>query len=88
MRRELHVRLTEAATNDDGLSDLVGFLRDDLAFAPGNRSIIGFVLREQEFAAWRHLMNGVRSQMQWPVQYDPDEVRALARNLKVEMERT
>lgn len=88
MRQELRTRLVEALASDRDLSALVHFLRDDLAFHPDNRSIIGSVLREGEFDAWRHLMTGVRWDDPWPVDYDTNEVRAHCRMLLIELERT
>ena len=74
-------------TSDADLDALVVFLRDDLAFGADNLSIIGPVLREKEFDAWRGLMTGVRWDDPWPIDYDTDEVRLLSRQLLMEMER-
>jgi hypothetical protein len=87
-RQELLIRLAEGLVSDDDLGALVGFLRDDLAYAPDNLSIIGAVLREDEFDAWRELMNGVRWDAPWPIDYDTNKVRALSRKLLNEMEHT
>jgi hypothetical protein len=87
-RQELSVRLAEALTSDDDLEALVAFLRDDLAYDPDNRSIIGPVLREDEFDAWQDLMNGVHWNAGWPIDYDPNEVRELSRKLFTEMQQT
>jgi len=87
-RQELLVRLGEALTSDGDLAALIQFLRDDLAYAPTNRSIIGSVLRGSEFDAWRHLMTGVEWDADWPIHYDADRVRALSRKLLEEMEAT
>lgn len=48
--------LTGAMTDDEELTGLWAFLRDDFAFDPAYRSVIGVVLREREFEAWRDLM--------------------------------
>ncbi len=87
-RRELHVRLAEALSNDEDLEALVAFLRDDLAFGADNRSIIGPVLRDEEFDAWRALMNGVQWDVEWPIEYDIGVVRELSRKLLTKMERS
>ncbi len=85
-RRELHVRLAEAMTNDDDLVALVEFLRDDLAYGPTNDSIIGSVLRQREFEPWRNLM----SEVSWDASERPthanEQVRELSRRLLREME--
>jgi hypothetical protein len=86
-RRELLIRLRETLTSDDELNELVEFLRDDLAFNPDDRSIVGMVLRHHEFDGWRDLMIGVRWDTPWPIDYDKDEVRELSRKLMTEMER-
>lgn len=86
-RQELRDRLAESVTGDADLGALVVFLRDDLAFGADNRSIIGPVLRKEEFDAWRGLMTGVRWNDPWPIDYNTDEVRALSRKLLTEMER-
>ena len=87
-RRELHARLAEALTSDDDLEALVEFLRDDLAYAPTNHSIIGSVLRVSEFETWQELMTGVRWDVAWPINYDTDEVREISSKLLTEMERS
>jgi hypothetical protein len=86
-RRELLARLRETLTSNHDLDALVGFLRDDLAFDPGNRSIVGMVLHEHEFDRWRDLMIGVRWDSPRPIDYDKDEVRSLSHKLLNEMER-
>jgi len=87
-RRELSVRLTEVLSTDDSVAELVSFLRDDLAYAPDSRSIIGPVLREHEFRPWQDLMEGVQWDAPWPIEYDAEYVRALSRKLLTEMDRT
>jgi hypothetical protein len=80
-RRELLVRLAEAMTNDDDLAALVDFLRDDLAYAPTNDSIIGSVLRQCEFEPWRNLMSEVRCDPSEPPTDANEHVRELSRRL-------
>ena len=87
-RRELLIRLEGALTSDGELQELVEFLRDDLAFDPDNQSIVGCVLGGEEFACWRDLMTGVHWDTPWPIDYDPDKVRALSRKLLTEMRAT
>ena len=87
-RQELLIRLEEALTSDEDLNALVGFLRDDLAYDADNRSIVGSVLREEEFDAWKDLMIGAQWEVDWLIEYDIGEVRALSCKLLSEMKKT
>ena len=84
-RQELLDRLSEALGDDVALKDLVAFLRDDLAYAPTNRAIVGPVLRDGEFEAWAELMSEVQSPSTSSSQFDRARVRDLSGGLLGEM---
>lgn len=84
-RQELLLRLSGAMTDEGELTGLWEFLRDDLAYYPDNRSIVGSVLREREFEAWRELMLEVQQPTVDSRNYDAGKLHALAGNLLAEM---
>jgi hypothetical protein len=84
-RRELLLWLSGSMSDDEELTGLWAFLRDDLAYAPTNRSIIGAVLREHEFSSWRDLMLEIQQPAASSRNYNVERVRELASKLLVEM---
>lgn len=84
-RREQLLWLSGAVTDDEELTGLWSFLRDDLAYDPAYRSIIGAVLRECEFDAWRDLMLAVQEPSATSANYNVPELRDLAGKLLTEM---
>jgi hypothetical protein len=81
-RQELLDRLVEAISDDAALKELVAYLRDDLAYAPSNRSIVGPVLRDREFEAWQGLMLEAHGQ------FDRERARDLSGKLLGQMRAT
>ncbi|MGE5563964.1 MAG: hypothetical protein ACM3ZV_11775 [Bacillota bacterium] len=73
-------------TDDEELTGLWAFLRDDFAFDPVYRSVIGMVLRQREFDAWRDLMLEVQEPTASSRHYNAEKVRRLAGKLLVEMQ--
>jgi hypothetical protein len=61
-------------------------LRDDFAFDPAYRTVVGMVLRDREFDAWREPMLEVQQPKSTSRSYDDQKVHQLARNLLTEME--
>ena len=85
-RRELSAWLSGAMADDEELTGLWSFLRDDFAFDPAYRSVIGMVLREREFDAWRALMLEVQEPTANSRNYNAEKVRRLASKLLNEMQ--
>lgn len=84
-RRELLLWLSGAMADDEELTGLWAFLRDDLAYDPTNRSIIGAVLREREFDSWRDLMLEIQEPTASSRNYNAGRVREFAGKLLAEM---
>lgn len=85
-RGELLSWLTGAMTDDAELTGLWAFLRDDLAYDPIDRDIVGAVVRDSELQALKDLMLEIQRPTASSRNFDAERVRALARLLLAQMQ--
>jgi len=65
------------------LLDLIDFLIDDLAYDPGNRAIVGAVLRDAEHQPWSKLM--LAAELSFENDHERERIRQLASELLTAM---